>query len=108
MYPMLQKQKKKKDDSYMKDMYDVPEHLQGKFTQLTETEAGERWLAGMEEVPLPMEYKLKNIEETEAAKRRMLAPKTRETSILNIPGNFNQNFKGRHFDQARKNKRKKM
>merc|ERR1712062_128590 len=86
------KSQKQKENDFMKQLYSVPKEHQGKFTELPETEAGERWLSGMVEVELPVEYKLKNIEETEAAKAQLLAPKQKEKSLFHIPSNFNQDF----------------
>jgi len=71
---------------------------------LPETEAGEKWLKGMAEVELPLEYKLKTIEETEDAKKKLLMPKHEELKILNIPGNYNQNFRGRENDARKRRK----
>merc|ERR1719499_2355079 len=100
--PEERKTRKQKEDDFMKELYSVPKEFQGKFTELPESEAGERWLSGMVEVELPVEYKLKNIEETEAAKAALLAPKKHAQTLLHIPSNYNQDFVRARQDDARK------
>jgi len=102
------KTEKQKKQNFMKELYSVPEGVQGRVQFQPEQEAGERWLSGMVEVQLPIEYKLKNIEETEAAKRLLLAPKDIEDKVMIIPQNWNQDFQRAHIDDARllKHKRK--
>merc|ERR1719361_2304285 len=100
--PEEKKTSKQQADDYMKELYSIPKELQGNFTELPESEAGERWLSGMQEVDLPIEYKLKNIEETEAAKAALLAPHSQKESLLHVPSNYNQDFVRARQDEAKR------